>query len=169
VTRPRPRTPRLRILGVLVLALATLTATATTSGAHSRVLSTTPGSGAVVTAPPERIDVVVNSDVLPRGASLRMTDPSGNEVRLGAVEVSGPRVSAGVPALTAIGTYAVDYRVVTTDAHPVSATYRFTWAAASGMSTRDWVVGILQGAAVAGIVLGAAVLIRSSTRRRRAE
>jgi len=168
VTGPRSTTPGARILTVLALVLAALAATATASGAHSRVLSTTPGSGSVVTAPPERLDVVFNSDVLPRGATLRLTDPSGQEVRLGGVDVSGPRISASVPVLTATGTYAVEYRVVTTDAHPVSATYRFSLATAVGMSARDWVAGILQGAAVAVLALGAFVWVRRSTRRRRA-
>ena len=58
--------------------------------------------------------------------------------------------------------------MVTADAHPVSASYRFSLAATVGMSTRNWVVGILQGAAVAALVLGAFVWIRRSTRRRRA-
>ena len=168
MTRPHPATPGSRIVAVLVLVLAALAATATASVAHSRVLSTTPGSGSVVTAPPERLDVVFNSEVLPRGATLRLTDPSGQEVRLGGVEVSGARISATVPLLTATGTYAVDYRVVTTDAHPVSATYRFSLATAVGMSTRDWTVGILQGAAVAALALGAAVWFLRSMRRRHA-
>jgi methionine-rich copper-binding protein CopC len=132
------------------------------------VLSTNPGSGDLVYESPPTVDIVINSDVSERSATVALTDPSGQVVRLGPVLVDKARISASVPRLTSPGAYQVTYRVTTLDGHPVSASYTFTLSTSRAPTLVDWVVGILQGAIPAAAVIAAGVVFWRWRSRRRA-
>ena len=97
------------------------------AGAHAELRSTDPANGAVLTSPPPRITLEFTGAVEVALASFRVVDGSGQEVDVGPPEhPDGVTriVSVDPPALTP-GTYAVAWRIVSADAHPLQGTFSF--------------------------------------------
>lgn len=94
--------------------------------AHDVLLSSDPADGAVLEEAPERLTLVFSAEQLPLGAATSVTGPDGQEWAEGSPDVDGTTVvqplAPGMPA----GDYAVAWRSVAGDGHPVSGTLAFT-------------------------------------------
>lgn len=136
--------------------------------AHDRLLSTTPINGAVLDTSPSRITLLFDSLVRP-GAAISLVAPSGTPVVIGSPRVDASVVEADVPALTELGAYTVQFRIVGLDDHPIAATYSFTLrsvsasnAATPSSSMRGF--GVL--VAIIAVVLGGLFAILAVQLRR---
>lgn len=94
------------------------------ASAHAELLGTTPADGAVV-AHVRAVALRFDEPVTARPDSIRVTGPGGARAPVGTVRTVGPTVRASVLARTA-GTYAVTWRVVSDDGHPVAGTFSFS-------------------------------------------
>jgi methionine-rich copper-binding protein CopC len=138
VTIGRPRTLG-RVLAHTVLAaiitLLGLVLTASPAQAHNYLVSSTPAAGSVLTELPAQFSVTTNGVLLDFGgdgstAALEVKGPDGLYYGDGCVTVSGPSVSTDA-AIGGPGEYTILWRVISTDGHPVSNEFTFTWQPAS--------------------------------------
>lgn len=118
--------PVLRVLLTALLgALATLGLVVPTASAHDRLIGSTPSSGATVAGAPSEVVLTFSGPVLSTGAAVAVTGPDGRAAADAAPEVSGTtvrqRLSGGVA-----GRYTVQWRVTSSDGHPIAGTFTFT-------------------------------------------
>lgn len=122
------------LLGASIFTAALVGAVAPAS-AHDAAESTRPASGATVAAPPEEVSVTFNRNPLAIGSQIAVTDASGTNWALGAVEivdnVASEKLKPGAPA----GLYTVAWRVASSDGHPIEGTFAFTATAGATGST----------------------------------
>ncbi|EFQ83975.1 copper resistance protein CopC [Aeromicrobium marinum DSM 15272] len=110
----------LLVLGLVApLALTTLPAEA-----HAGLVSSDPADGSSLTEAPDEVTVSFNENVA-RPAFLALTAPDGTAVDLGEPRIVDATVTADVPDLPLRGSYALSYRVVSADGHPVEGTVTF--------------------------------------------
>ena len=111
------------VLGAMILVSALAVAPAS---AHDAADSTSPAQGATVATPPEKVSVTFNRNPLSLGSEILVTDAAGNNWADGSVEivdnVASQRLRPGAPA----GMFAVAWRVVSSDSHPIEGSFTFT-------------------------------------------
>lgn len=121
-----------RVLGVAMVALAASFAVLATSPAlvagHAQLVSSTPGSGALVATAPTEARLVFSEPAEPGYASVDLLDGRGAVmgIRLGTLDASDPRtLVVPLPAL-ADGAYSLAWRAVSAaDGHSTSGFVRF--------------------------------------------
>lgn len=112
---------------LLLGATALTVALASPASAHTRLLSSTPSSGAVVQAPVEVV-LVFSDPVQPDLSAMSVTGADGEDHVVGP-PTSGPDGSSVSQALRTPlepGAHRVAYRVLAADGHPVTGTFAFT-------------------------------------------
>ena len=118
-----------RVLATGALVAAIIVLVASPASAHAELTGSDPESGATLPAgqSPDSITLHFTERVeLPQDA-IRVLAGSGNAVQgVGAARHGGDDsvVTASLPRL-ADGTYVVDWRVVSTDSHPINGAYTF--------------------------------------------
>lgn len=115
-----------RALLALVLCLPALLLAAGPASAHAGLLDSDPADGATLEGAPRQVTLSFNEDI--QRPAYVVVRAAGEEVASGEAEVSGPRVTASVPADAAPGEWSVAFRVVSTDGHPVTGELGFTVA-----------------------------------------
>lgn len=101
------------------------------ASAHVSVVSTSPDNNSTVDHLPARVVIEFNEPLIIIGAenpnSVTVTSQSGASATSGEAQVSGSKISIALnQALTEIGNFTVNYRVVSGDGHKVSGSYNFT-------------------------------------------
>jgi methionine-rich copper-binding protein CopC len=183
---------------VVLMALACWVSAAGTAAAHTALAGSDPAEGATAETVPAAVTLTFTEDINPTFATVVINSSDGRNWVSGPAQVTGPRLSVSVsPDLPDGGDYTVGYRVVSADGHPVSGSFTFTVAPASGApaSTSSSpsgapptpagpppttaapspaagpigsdTKGSIITAAVAGLLLGAAIAFWQSRRRRR--
>jgi len=102
--------------------------------AHDSLVSSTPGDGTTVTNAPEAVSLGFSSAPLQLGAQVQVTGPDGAVVTDGEPVVAGNDVVQGLADDRPAGTYTVDWRVTSSDGHPIQGTVVFTAESAVGAS-----------------------------------
>ena len=114
------------------------------ASAHDSLESTSPAAGATVPAPPGTVSLTLSERPLALGTQIKVNDAAGTNWSDGAVQivdnVASQKLKAGAPA----GPYTVQWRVASSDGHPIEGSFTFTAAAGAG------------GAATAGTASGTA-------------
>ncbi|WP_195908209.1 copper resistance CopC family protein [Nostocoides sp. HKS02] len=115
---------------LLGLALGVLgsVALASAAQAHAALVAASPASGSVLYAPPSRVVLRFSDPVSTSFATVSVTDGAGRSVDAGPATVDGAVVTQPLAPGLASGRYAVSYRIVSDDGHPVSDTYSFSVA-----------------------------------------
>lgn len=167
--------PVLALLVPSLLALLAVTLVATPASAHNVLVSSDPKDGAVLGDLPHTVTLTFDQAVRRDFARIAVTGPDGAHYEHGDVTVEAGKISIAVrpPAAPGkafnvpAGSYAIGYRIVSNDGHPVTGTIRFTLpvgyvntavvdvrtvdpkpgaglsAAASGQGGGGWVWGLL--------------------------
>ncbi|MGC4791276.1 copper resistance CopC family protein [Micromonospora sp. DT178] len=95
------------------------------AAAHNSLTGSDPRNGARVAEAPSRIELRFLAKVDPNTTKITVTGPDNVAALGGAPTFSGSRVSVPFKPGRA-GLYIVDYRVASSDGHPVSGEVRFT-------------------------------------------
>jgi methionine-rich copper-binding protein CopC len=172
--------PAVRVTVASALAIAAMLAVATPAWAHSRLEHTSPVDGSTIAAPMSSITLTFNERVHGDFTTVVVEGPGGVSYSRGHVRVVDDNVFQDVYPLRS-GAYAVSWRAVSADGHPVDGQFRFTVALPAGQepasgpptavtvtadaSNTDLWVWIVVAAAVVAI---AGVLVAFGRRRRRA-
>jgi len=114
------------------LVTASIFAFAMPAAAHDGLVESTPTAGKTLTALPAAFSVTMNEDLLDlegegSGFGLLVRDVDGLYYGDGCVTVDGPTMSAGA-VIGEPGEYTVIWQVVSSDGHPISDEFTFTWA-----------------------------------------
>ncbi len=138
------------------LALATLVGVGRAS-AHAELLSSDPQPGAVLDEAPTQVTLTFTEPVEMSLGAIRLFDGSGTSIDIGAArhpDGRGEAVEIDLPDL-ANGSYVVDWRVVSSDSHPVHAAFTFQVGPDSNLAAGllDEVIGSSQTGSTAGIGL----------------
>jgi methionine-rich copper-binding protein CopC len=117
-----------------LIAAASMLGVAAPAQAHNYLVESTPSAGEILTSLPARFSIITNDVLLNishgAGFALQVRDQAGRYYGDGCVTVDGPGMSTKA-ALGAPGTYTVVWQLISTDGHPVSDDYTFTWKPAS--------------------------------------
>ncbi len=115
----------LAVLATVLLGAAMLLAPAP-AHAHDSLISSDPADGATLETSPEQITLTYSADVLEVSPVVQMSESdSGEPVELTPV-IDGPTVTAEIPEPLAAGTHTVQWRVVSSDGHPIEGSFTFT-------------------------------------------
>lgn len=125
--RRAPTVPRrpLRLLAAPLLALLAVMLVATPVRAHDVLIASDPKDGAVLDAMPASVTLTFNQVVRRDFARIAVTGPDGAHYEQGEVTVDGKNASIGLRTEAPAGTYAIGYRIVSNDGHPVTGTVKF--------------------------------------------
>src|SRR5690625_2915747 len=120
--------PRLRrpvvLAGLLTLLLALFLAPA--ARAHDVLIATDPEDSATVDGAPSAITLTFNNSPLDVGSAIVVADSAGETVTEGPGTVSGTDVVLELDTELAAGDYEVQWRVASSDGHPIEGTFGFT-------------------------------------------
>ncbi len=120
--------PTTRLVAFLGLSVAWLVLSSAPALAHARLVEAYPADGAVLTDSPEQVQLLFNEPVEAEFDPLKVYDQEGDRV-----DEDNARVSPNNARLLVIdleelpeGSYTVDWRVTSTDGHPIDDTHEFT-------------------------------------------
>lgn len=133
------KTSRIRIvpvLGVLFASLALVLSAVMPASAHDELLRSTPGNGEALKAAPPFIGLQFSEPPLKNGAKMRASTESGTQITLTNLRIAGSTVLADWPAKLPGGTYTIAWRVVSSDGHPQTGTFSFSYTV-SGVPSPD--------------------------------
>lgn len=131
-----------RALGGAAVVVAALVWCAAPASAHNYPVGSNPAEGAVVTEQPSLFTVTTNDALLDlggggAGSGMLISGPSDAAEPLyygdGCISLIGPTVETEAQ-LGRPGEYTVTWQVVSTDGHPVSGDFTFTWQPAAGQT-----------------------------------
>jgi copper resistance protein C len=144
-----------RLVALVAASAALVVAPALPASAHNYLFGSTPADGDVVTAQPGTVSLETNDELLDveDGAVIQVKGPDGLYYSDGCTEVVGPSAETQV-VLGAPGEYTVAWKVVSTDGHPISGTWAFTWQPADGVELGDGAEGPVAcgGGTLGGVV-----------------
>ncbi|MBO2452951.1 copper resistance protein CopC [Actinomadura barringtoniae] len=101
------------------------------ASAHTTLTSANPKSGSTI-ASPSQIELTYADPVsFPK---VVLADSANKQVTVGAAQAVDNKVTAPLSAQLPNGTYTVGWRVVATDGHPVTGSYKFTVEGSDGGS-----------------------------------
>ncbi|GLI27831.1 hypothetical protein ARHIZOSPH14_20730 [Agromyces rhizosphaerae] len=137
MTSAQPRLAGRRIVGGLLGAAAALALAllpAMPAAAHNSPIAWSPEPDSTVTEQPGTISVTTNDDLLDlgNGGIVQVVGPDGLRYGDGCGTVEGPTVELAT-LLGEPGEYTVAWQAVSTDGHPISGEFAFTWAPADGV------------------------------------
>jgi methionine-rich copper-binding protein CopC len=97
--------------------------------AHASLVKSVPARRAVLTRPPDRVQLWFNEPIEPRFSRVSVWNAAGQQVDLSDLRVDpgNPKLlSVGLPASLPPGAYAARYRVLSVDGHVVEGELPFT-------------------------------------------
>jgi methionine-rich copper-binding protein CopC len=116
----------LRTVAVTLLAGLALLLGAAPAFAHTRLQSSNPTDGASLDTAPAQVSLTFNEEMTPGFSTITVVGPDGAHYETGEVGAEGGTVSIAVQPLGPAGRYAIGYRVVSADGHPVTGEVSFT-------------------------------------------
>jgi len=123
---------------VLLATLLFVGLTPSAAMAHTELVSSTPGNGAVVATWPSHISLTFNEDlqvIAGKNANLvTVHNAIAEELTAGDISVAGPTITVPVGANASPGLVLVSYRVASADGHVVEGEYTFNYGSGSEVS-----------------------------------
>jgi methionine-rich copper-binding protein CopC len=98
--------------------------------AHDDLVSSTPAAGSTVTSVPREVSLTFSAAIGEQFAQVAVVAADGTAYQSGAPVVRGDTVTQAVDGLPAQAALSVNYRVVSSDGHPISGSVPFTVDAA---------------------------------------
>lgn len=129
ISPARTRSPRRLGLAAAATALGLLLAAgaaAAPASAHDELVASTPAADDALDPAPTEVTLTFSDNILEVGIEVSVTDAAGSQFVADAPVVDGPTVTVGLDSDMPGGTYQADWRVVSSDGHPISGTIPFT-------------------------------------------
>lgn len=165
------------LLVFLAVVVGAMLAGASPAAAHDELVGSDPEAGATVDALPTQIVLTYSGDLIDEGDATEVvvTDADGNDLGSGDPVIDGRLVTKQLAGGDVLGTVVVQWRVVSSDGHPIAGEFVFgvgeapvTPTAAPGppMESTDLTWALYAGAAFALLLVIAVVVlvIRRSNR-----
>jgi copper transport protein len=119
----------------LLLLLCMMGSSSSFAFAHASLIRSEPADGALLSAAPHHVVLQFSEPVAP--AVLRLSNPSGETADLSGASFSDNSVTVPLPKGLERGTFAVSWRVISQDGHPVAGTVVFSIGEASAPVNRS--------------------------------
>jgi copper transport protein len=119
----------MRSLAVLVMTAGLLLLSAGTGWAHAELLETNPPNGTHLDAAPREVMLRFTESVTPVRGGFRLLDGNGTTIAEPAAQTvpgDAARVRMPLPASLGDGVYVVNWRVVSSDSHPIHGAFVFS-------------------------------------------
>jgi methionine-rich copper-binding protein CopC len=94
--------------------------------AHDTLLESDPADGATLETSPEAITLTYSADILDVSPLVRITDEDGEELAEITPSVDGPVATATLEEPLPAGESTIQWRVVSSDGHPIEGTFTVT-------------------------------------------
>ncbi|MFC7464329.1 copper resistance protein CopC [Brachybacterium sp. GCM10030252] len=114
------------LIGLAAAVIVALTLLPAPAHAHDTLISTDPADGDTLEASPDDITLTFSADVLEVSPVVRISDESGETLSEITPSVEGPTATAELEEPLPAGTYTVEWRVVSSDGHPIEGTFDIT-------------------------------------------
>ncbi|WP_309070051.1 copper resistance protein CopC [Arthrobacter sp.] len=132
------------LVSALMMALALVLGTANGATAHDELSSSNPEAGATLDAAPEMIELTFSNVPATIGSEVQVLDEAGEDWAEGEVSITDTVATQALRDGAPAGTYTVNWRVVSSDSHPIEGTFEFT--AAGGGSADSPATSVTPGA-----------------------
>ena len=106
--------------------LAALLALGAPAQAHDTLLESDPADGATLDTSPEAITLTFSADILEVSPLVRITDENGEQLAEITPSIDGPVATATLEEPLPAGTSTVQWRVVSSDGHPIEGAFEVT-------------------------------------------
>lgn len=116
---------------ISALILIMLIAPVSGAQAHDVLESTTPGNGATVATMPDAIEMTFNNTPIAIGSEIIINDNTGKNWATGPVDILDNHVTQALKPGAPAGTFTVEWRVVSSDSHPIEGTFSFSVTSSS--------------------------------------
>lgn len=116
----------LLLAGALMMALALILGAANGASAHDELASSNPEPGATLDAAPEAIELTFSNVPATIGSEVQVLDEAGEDWAEGEVSITDAVATQALRDGAPAGTYTVNWRVVSSDSHPIEGTFEFT-------------------------------------------
>ena len=119
---------RLAVLlaGVLMVAFTLVLGSASEASAHDELSSSAPEAGATLETVPEAIELTFTNVPATIGSEVQVLDAAGEDWAEGDVSITDTVATQAIREGAPAGTYTVNWRVVSSDSHPIEGTFEFT-------------------------------------------
>lgn len=118
------------VLVRLFAVLALLVGTAGAAFAHAQLVASDPADGSIVPQVPKAFTLTFDEPVSP--ITLKLARPDGSVMLLEKAAFDGPALTIAAPQGLGNGSYALSYRVISADGHPVGGAVLFSIGAPGG-------------------------------------
>lgn len=123
----RRRRPALAsLVTAALLALAVLVGGSAPASAHDELTGTTPAEGTSVSVLPPSLELNFSNVPSGLGAQVQVVDESGTDWADGAVQIVDRTATQALRTGAPAGEYTVNWRVVSSDSHPIEGSFVFT-------------------------------------------
>ncbi|GAA1110103.1 copper resistance CopC family protein [Arthrobacter flavus] len=140
VVHSLPRVAAL-LAAMLLVALMTILGSAPAANAHDEMTGSTPASGASVEMLPEVVELTFSNVPSGIGSEVEVLDANGENWAEGDVTIIDRVASQPLRSDAPAGEYTVNWRVVSSDSHPIEGTFAFTATAGGAAQAPGAVVG----------------------------
>lgn len=137
--RRRPASTIGVLLAAVLLALTALLAGGGAADAHDELVGTEPAADSTVEVLPPSIELTYSNIPSGIGAQVQVLDDAGTDWAEGPVEFVNRTASQAIRTDAPAGEYTVNWRVVSSDSHPIEGT--FTLTAQQGSTTAPDTLG----------------------------
>ncbi|WP_162802221.1 copper resistance CopC family protein [Ornithinimicrobium murale] len=119
-----------RALLTLLVAGAMLLGAGSAAQAHDQLTDSSPAAGEELSSPPSEVHLTFSGEVLELGAVVTVLDDDGGTWEAGEPVIDGQSVTAPLTEGMPGGAYEIQWRVSSSDGHPISGSIPFTVEAA---------------------------------------
>lgn len=123
------------LVGMLLIAYGLVLGSASGASAHDELISSSPEADATVETVPEAIELTFSNVPATIGSEVQVLDESGEDWAEGEVSITDTVATQVIRAGAPAGTYTVNWRVVSSDSHPIEGTYEFTASGGAAASS----------------------------------
>lgn len=114
------------LAGVLLVAFTLVLGSASGASAHDELNSSTPEPGATLETVPQAIELTFTNVPATIGSQVQVLDAAGEDWAEGEVSITDAVATQAIRDGAPAGTYTVNWRVVSSDSHPIEGTFDFT-------------------------------------------
>lgn len=115
-----------RLIALATIAVCVLAGMTGTASAHTGLKTSDPADGATVKKPPADIELVFTEAISRNFATVVVTGPDGKKVVDGKPGIKGTTLTQPLTEDLENGRYAIAFRVVSADGHPITKELHFT-------------------------------------------
>lgn len=120
-----PASVRAALAGIVV-ALAAVLTVANPAAAHDELVGSSPAAGADLAEAPAEITLTYSAAIMTEGATVAVFDAAGRDWAQGDPTIDTNTLTMALDGELPAAGYVVEWRVVSSDGHPISGTIPFT-------------------------------------------